>query len=108
MEARGEDSVKKKIGFPESRAHAFYSGRVQGIGFRYTAERLALEEGLVGWVKNLPDGRVELVCEGSRRKAEELLERIRQSALGPHIRGATVAWEKPTGEFSEFRVEFEL
>ncbi len=107
MEVSGKDSVKKKTLPLESRAHVFYSGRVQGIGFRYTAERLALEEGLVGWVKNLADGRVELVCEGARGKAENLLERIRQSALGPHIRGAAVTWEKPAGEFSEFQVEFD-
>ena len=48
------------------RAHVFYSGRVQGVGFRYTAQALALDLGLVGWVKNLPDNRVELVCEGTK------------------------------------------
>ena len=107
MEKQRKKTVKKAKA-PESRAHAFYTGRVQGVGFRYTAERLALEQGLVGWVKNLADGRVELVCEGARGQAEKLLESIRQSALGPHIRGATITWEKPTGEFSEFRVEFDL
>ena len=107
METSGKDPVKKKAKPPEARAHAFYTGRVQGVGFRYTAERLAMEEGLVGWVKNLADGRVELVCEGARGPMEKLLERIRQSTLGPHIRSAAVTWEKPTGEFSEFRVEFD-
>lgn len=100
--------MKKKAGLPESRVHVFYSGRVHGVGFRYTAERLALEANLSGWVKNLADGRVELVCEGSREKAEAFLERIRQSAeLARHIRAAAVRWEKPTGEFFEFRVEFD-
>lgn len=99
----------KKGKLPESRARVFYSGRVQGVGFRYTAERLALELGLVGWVKNLTDGRVELVCEGSRRHAEELLTRIKESAaVGKHVRAAACSWEKPTGEFADFRVEFEL
>ena len=98
----------KKGSLPESRARVFYSGRVHGVGFRYTAERLALEEGLVGWVKNLADGRVELLCEGPHAKMEALLEKIKENALlGRHIRAASVSWEKPTGEFSEFRVEFD-
>lgn len=107
MEKQRKNEMKKGL-LPEARVRVFYSGRVQGVGFRYTAERLALEEGLVGRVKNLADGRVELICEGSRVKAEVLLERIKESSeLGRHIRGAAVSWEKPTGEFSEFRVEFE-
>lgn len=101
--------MKKKIAVDEtSRTHVFYSGRVQGVGFRYTAERLALELGLVGWVKNLSDGRVELVCEGSRRDLEKLLTQIREShAVGKHVRAAACLWEKPTGEFADFRVEFQ-
>ena len=97
---------KKKAAAAECRAHLFYSGQVQGIGFRYTAERLALELGLTGWVKNLPDGRVELVCEGPKEKIELLIERIPKSNLGPHIRKAVCEWETPTNEFDDFRVEF--
>ena len=87
------------------RAHVFYSGRVQGVGFRYTAERVALELGLVGWVKNLPDNRVELVCEGRKEKIEELLRQIAQH-LGPYIQRTACDWEKPTHAFKEFSVEF--
>ncbi len=88
------------------RAHIFYTGRVQGVGFRYTAEKIAMELALVGWVKNLPDQRVELVCEGAKEVIEELLEQIKESHLGPHIRRVECAWEKATGEFKDFRVEF--
>ncbi len=99
--------MKKKIEKSEIRAHVFYSGRVQGVGFRYTAERLALELGLNGFVKNLPDGRVELVCEGPKERAESLLDKIKQnSALGPHIQKVSCAWGKPTGEYADFHVEF--
>jgi acylphosphatase len=80
---------------------------VQGVGFRYTAERVAQELGLVGWVKNLPDDRVELVCEGPKAKIEELLRRITE-AMGPYIRKCTTSWEKPEHTFTDFSVEFHL
>ncbi len=86
-------------------AHVFYSGRVQGVGFRYTAERLALDLRLVGWVKNLPDGRVELLCEGPKKKIELLLKEI-QDSLGATIRRADCGWEKPTQQFKDFSIEF--
>ena len=89
------------------RAHVFYSGRVQGVGFRYTAERLALDLRLVGWVKNIPDGRVEIVCEGPKEKIELLLQGI-QSSLGATIRKIDCEWEKPTHEFNDFSIEFYL
>lgn len=95
-----------KQGAAAARAHAFFTGRVQGVGFRYTAEKIALEIGLVGWVKNLPDGRVELVCEGPRADAELLFVRIQASHLGPHIKKTACEWCPATGEFDDFRVEF--
>ncbi len=94
----------KKIDF--QRAHVFYSGRVQGIGFRYTAEKLALDLRLVGWVKNLPDGRVELLCEGPKEKIEALLDQIQKGSLGPYIKKTVCRWEEPTREFNDFCVEF--
>ncbi len=98
--------MKKKEKMATHRAHLYYSGRVQGVGFRYTAERLALEAGVVGWVKNMPDGRVEILCEGSKENIELLISGIRESMLGPHIKRCTCDWEKPTQEFTDFRVEF--
>lgn len=89
------------------RAHVFYTGRVQGVGFRYTAEGHALEIGLYGWVKNLRDGRVELICEGSHAQIEDLFARIRDGMLGRHIQKTDVKWETATGEFTDFIVEFE-
>lgn len=103
--------MKKKSAKPAQdtcRAHVFYSGRVQGVGFRYTAEKLALDLSLVGWVKNLPDGRVEMVCEGPKDKIETLLSEIRTSTLGPHIQKAACSWEEPSHSFDDFRVEFYL
>ena len=100
--------MKKKAVNHFERAHAYFSGRVQGVGFRYTAEGIALELGLSGWVKNRRDGRVELVCEGAKPDIENLFARIQSSLLGVHIKKTTVNWEKATCEFSDFTVEFDL
>jgi acylphosphatase len=67
-----------------------YSGRVQGVGFRFTAQRLAQERGLSGQVRNLPDGRVELIAEGSAPVLEEFLAAI-QSELGDKIHDVSVS-----------------
>ena len=50
------------------RLHVYFSGHVQGVGFRYSVKQLSLEFDVTGWVKNLPDGRVELVTEGERNE----------------------------------------
>lgn len=88
------------------RVHVFWSGRVQGVGFRYTAEATALELGIAGWVRNLPDGRVEAVCEGPEKKLNLLLERIASGPMKRYILQAQTRWEDATGEFQEFQVRF--
>ena len=96
----------KAIKKPTHRAHVHYSGRVQGVGFRYTAENVAHRLGLVGWIKNLTDGRVELVCEGPKAKIDQLLSEIQEGSLGGYIKKADCVWEEPTQEYEDFRVEF--
>ncbi len=86
--------------------HVYYTGRVQGVGFRHTVEGLALEIGLSGWVKNLPDGCVEILGEGSKADLDLFMKRIRESAVGPYIRKADCDWGSATGEFGDFTVEF--
>ena len=90
---------------PTHRVHVFYGGRVQGVGFRYTAEAIAHRLGLTGWVKNLPDGRVEIVCEGPKEKIDTLLSEVQQG-LARHIQKTDCVWEAPTNEYEDFRVEF--
>jgi acylphosphatase len=71
--------------------HVFYSGRVQGVGFRYSTKRLASGFDVTGWVKNLPDGRVELMAQASDTdELDAFLEDIQQSSLGSHIKGREV------------------
>ena len=87
------------------RLHIFYSGSVQGVGFRYTAERLAASLGLTGWVKNLPDGRVEIVCEGSELDVEAFMVKI-SDVFKIYIRSIDVDRSEATGEFETFEVIF--
>jgi acylphosphatase len=60
--------------------HILVSGRVQGVGFRYFTSQVAREIGLVGWVRNLPDGRVEVLAFGSEDQLADLMEDL---AVGP-------------------------
>lgn len=63
----------------------YYEGSVQGVGFRYTAKRLAQEYDVIGSVRNLPDGRVELIVSGDSDEVEAFLSAIRDSTLAGHI-----------------------
>lgn len=83
----------------------YYSGMVQGVGFRFTAESLAMDLRVCGWVKNLRDGRVEIVAEAEEGTLKDFLKRIDQS-FSHYIRDLDVKWQKPTGDFSEFRIAF--
>ena len=87
------------------RRHAYYSGRVQGVGFRYTVRALARGRAVTGFVKNLPDGRVEVVAEGAEGEVVALLGDV-AGELDGYIRRVQVLEEAATGEFSGFGVAF--
>lgn len=63
----------------------FYEGRVQGVGFRYTARRVAAGFDVAGYVRNMPDGRVELVASGDADEVDGFLQALRDSELAGHI-----------------------
>ncbi len=84
------------------RAH--FTGRVQGVGFRYTAHQLAKGYDVVGSVRNLPDGRVELVVEGERAELEAFLDAIRQGPLATGIQDVEADWQPATGTFRGFGI----
>ena len=67
----------------------FYEGRVQGVGFRYCVKQIAKGFEVTGWVRNLPDGRVELLASGTGEEIAAFLEAIVQSELRAHIKGQT-------------------
>jgi len=84
----------------------FYEGRVQGVGFRYSARRVAAGFDVAGYVRNLPDGRVELVASGDPDEVDGFLDAVRDSELAGHIAGEMVAdIVKPAG-FRGFEIRF--
>ena len=72
-----------------------YSGRVQGVGFRYTAREVACGYEVTGFVRNLPDGRVEMAAEGEEEEVKAFLDAIKASQLGSHIRGRMSSGVRP-------------
>jgi acylphosphatase len=86
------------------RVEVRYEGRVQGVGFRYTAASLASRLPVTGYVQNLPDGAVRLVAEGARADLETLLREIGDSHAGGGIRRAPTSWSAATGEFRRFDI----
>jgi len=89
----------------QKRIHVFYSGRVQGVGFRFTAEDLARDLGIVGWVRNLRNGQVEVVAEAEQDLLKDFLSRIKQY-FSSYIRDVDISWEEATGEFRDFAIKF--
>ncbi|NQT84835.1 acylphosphatase [bacterium] len=87
------------------RVHVFFSGYVQGVGFRYTARRFAQSLDLVGWVKNCYDGRVELVAEGEEETLKQMLTQLNQAFEG-YINNSEVIWSEGTGEFTSLSIRF--
>ncbi len=86
------------------RLQVHYSGRVQGVGFRYTVKWLAGGYEVTGAVRNLFDGRVEMTAEGEREELEAFREAIRLSELGHFIRQEQVHWDEPKNEFHDFEI----
>jgi acylphosphatase len=82
----------------------FYSGRVQGIGFRYTARTVAAGFVIAGYVRNLPDGRVELAAEGDDAELEAFRAAIRGAILAGFIRDESVEWADAQNEFRGFEI----
>ena len=82
----------------------WYSGRVQGVGFRVTVCRTATGYEVTGTVRNLPDGRVHLVAEGSRDELEAFREGILGAGLRGFIRNEQVDWSEASGEYRGFEI----
>ncbi|WP_109474756.1 acylphosphatase [Ornithinimicrobium cavernae] len=89
------------------RALVFVRGRVQGVGFRWWTRARALELGLVGHARNLPDGRVEVNAQGSEDAVRTLIdllgEDVSTRSRPGHVSGVTVQWHQPSEGLSGFR-----
>ncbi len=87
------------------RREVFFTGNVQGVGFRYTAQRVAAGYAVTGFVRNLRDGRVQIVLEGQSQQIDSFLASL-QARMGGYVRNMTATEVAPTGEFSSFEVRF--
>ncbi len=91
---------------PIIRAHVHISGRVQGVFFRSNARDRVRELGLTGWVKNLPDGRVEAVFEGEGSRVKEMIEWCHKGPSYASVSDVQVKSDKATGEFDKFEIRY--
>jgi acylphosphatase len=80
------------------------TGRVQGVGFRYFTQDAALREGVTGWVRNLPDGRVEVLVEGDAEAVTRVERAVRSGPRGARVEKVSVDVEDPTGGYRTFSV----
>ena len=88
----------------DSAAHIVVSGLVQGVGFRYLTSRRADELELTGYVRNLPDGRVEILARGDRGRIADLVALLRVGPRSASVREVAVEWVTPTEQFDRFEV----
>lgn len=86
------------------RLQVFYSGRVQGVGFRFTAKATAQAYEVTGIIRNLADGRVEMVLEGEREELEAFRHAIQDSEVGRFVRQEEVSWHPAKNEFRGFEI----
>ncbi len=85
-------------------ARIFVLGFVQGVGFRRFVKKNALNLGLKGWVKNLPDGRVEVFVQGSKENIEKLVKICEKGTFFSDIKSIQVEWEEDSGELLDFQI----
>ena len=86
--------------------HAIIYGRVQGVSFRYNAQREGERQGLVGWVRNLPDGSVETLAVGSDDSLEAFEQWLRHGPPGAFVSEVEVSWDNTTETFTAFEIRY--
>jgi len=90
------------------RAHIFVLGKVQGVFFREKTKKKAEEFGVSGWVKNLKDGRLEVVFEGEPEKVEKMIKWAKRGPFFAKVENFDLTWETCTDEFNEFEIRYDL
>ncbi len=88
----------------KARARILVTGRVQGVFFRDHTRRWASAMELSGWVRNLPDGRVEALVEGEKKRIENLAGRLKEGPPLSRVENVQTEWEEYKGEFADFRI----
>lgn len=87
------------------RVHLTISGEVQEVLYRSNSVNEAQKLDLKGWVKNTPDGKVEIIAEGDRENLEKFIAWCRKGPSFAKVSGVIIDWEESTGEFSSFEVK---
>ncbi len=87
-----------------ARLRLIVSGRVQGVGFRFSAQDEAMDLALTGWARNLPGGEVEIVAEGRRDRLWMLAAWAHRGPRLAHVIEVREEWRDFTGEFADFRI----
>lgn len=86
------------------RAHLLISGIVQGVGYRWSCQRAAARIGVKGWVRNLEDGRVEAVAQGTREQVEELIKWCYRGPSEASVSDIAVTYEEAAEDFPDFGI----
>ncbi len=89
-----------------SRLQVYIEGRVQGVGFRYSTARRARDLGLNGWVRNLPDGRVEAEMEGEQAALEEMLAWCHAGPSVALVRNVVATWSSGEPRYDKFSLRY--
>lgn len=89
---------------PVKELHALVTGRVQGVFFRQSTHEIASAQSLAGWVRNLADGRVEVLAQGSKPSLERLLEFLRHGPPAARVAEVEHEWREPSEPLSRFEV----
>jgi len=90
----------------KARAHVYVNGMVQGVFFRTETQDEAIRQGVTGWIRNRPDGRVEAVFEGEKETVDKLIEFCKRGPTGARVTNVEIAWEGFKGEFQGFRIRY--
>ncbi|HLY09005.1 MAG TPA: acylphosphatase [Planctomycetota bacterium] len=86
------------------RAHLLISGVVQGVGYRWACRRAAQSIGVTGWVRNLPDGRVEAVVQGHREQVDRVIQWCQRGPEDAQVSDVAVSYEEAAEEFQGFGI----
>lgn len=86
--------------------HAVVSGRVQGVNFRYYTTLTAHELGVTGWVRNLPNGDVEVVAEGTQAQLNQMVAFLHKGPPAAYVTAVEIEWRKASHVFDSFEVRY--
>lgn len=90
----------------QERLHAIISGKVQGVNFRHYAKLTADQHGVTGWVRNLPDGSVEVIAEGTSTQIDPFLHFLNHGPAQARVDSVHTEWLPATGEFESFEISY--